>query len=343
MLLQDHMRSPGRKFLLAGRGGLNLTHSEPLEKLLHRYGDVRTALEPAIRAFPPDALRAWCETLGEPTFVGSSGRVFPKSMKASPLLRKWLRRLAELGVEYRSGDRWSGFSDAPTVLALGGASWPELGSDAGWVPVFRKAGIATAPFVASNARQQIDWSDFLTDKHAGAHLKNVAVSHAGATQRGDVVISRHGLEGTPIYALSRSVRDNPEASLIVDLRPDLAESEIASRLGRQRAKDSLANRYRKALGLSSAAVALMREAKSENPKRLEFKTQGSTDLARAISSSGGVMWHEVDEEFRLKKRPDTMVIGEMLDWDAPTGGYLLQACLSMGHFAATQFLKRASR
>jgi uncharacterized flavoprotein (TIGR03862 family) len=340
VVLQDHMRSPGRKFLLAGRGGLNLTHSEDLELLLGRYGDASARLEPAIRAFPPAALRAWCEAFGEPVFVGSSGRVFPVAMKASPLLRKWLRRLDALGVEFKPVTRWTGFTEDTTILALGGASWPELGSDASWVPIFEKAGITVSPFVASNARQQIAWSTHIKEKHAGAHVKTVTVEHNGTVVRGDIVISKDGLEGTPIYALSQSLRANPDRPLIIDLKPDLAGSDVAGLLSRQRTKDSFSNRYRKAFGLSPAAIGLMREAKSDDPKRLEFPTRGANDLRRAISSSGGVAWNEIDADYTLIKYPSTMVIGEMIDWDAPTGGYLLQACMAMGRFAALSLAAR---
>jgi uncharacterized flavoprotein (TIGR03862 family) len=340
VVLQDHMRSPGRKFLLAGRGGLNLTHSEDVDLLLRRYGVSSARLEPVIRAFPPDTLRAWCEALGEPVFVGSSGRVFPVAMKASPLLRKWLRRLDAIGVEFGPATRWTGFTEDTTILALGGASWPELGSDASWVPIFEKAGITVSPFVASNARQQIAWSTHIKEKHAGAHVKTVAVEHDGTVVRGDIVISKDGLEGTPIYALSQSLRANPDRPLIIDLKPDLAGSDVAELLSRQRTKDSFSNRYRKAFGLSPSAIGLMREAKSDDPKRLEFQTRGANDLRRAISSSGGVAWNEIDADYTLIKYPSTMVIGEMIDWDAPTGGYLLQACMAMGRFAALSLAAR---
>ncbi len=339
VVLQDHMRSPGRKLLLAGRGGLNLTHSEPLDKLLSRYGSSRARLEPAIRSFPPDAVRQWCADLGEPTFVGSSGRVFPVAMKSSPLLRKWLRKLSAQGVTFMPGKRWQEFSSTPTILALGGASWPELGSDATWVDVFRQHQIAVTPFAAANSRQRVAWSTILQERHAGAHIKNVTLTHNGNTSHGDIVIARDGLEGTPVYALSQSLRENPGLPLILDLKPGLIAEHVTERLARQRAKDTQSSRYRKAFGLTPPAVALMLETKSSDPKGLRIKTEGPVELRRAISSAGGVSWDEVDEEFRLRKQPNTMVVGEMLDWEAPTGGYLLQACFSMGHFAANRFLQ----
>jgi uncharacterized flavoprotein (TIGR03862 family) len=338
--LHDHMRLPGRKFLLAGRGGLNLTHSEPLEKLLDRYGAARPMLEPAIRAFPPDAVRNWCDEMGEPTFVGSSGRIFPTSMRASPLLRKWLLRLGEQGVIYKPNTRWTDFSEAPTILALGGGSWPELGSDAQWLTVFARHGIETEPFQAFNGRQRVSWSAMMVAKFAGAYIKNVALHHGDSVAHGDVVLAADGIEGTPVYALSASLRTNPDKKIIIDLRPDMKPEQVSERLAKQRGKDSFANRYRKALGLSPAAIALMREVKSIDPKVLHLKTEGPVELRRAISSAGGVAWLEVDAQFRLIKRPNTMVIGEMLDWDAPTGGYLLQACFSTGYFAAIKYLER---
>lgn len=338
--LHDHMRLPGRKFLLAGRGGLNLTHSEPLDKVLERYGTAREKMESALRAFPPDAARLWCEELGEPIFVGSSGRVFPSSMKASPLLRKWLQRLNAQGVNFISPRRWVEFSIAPTILALGGASWPELGSDATWMVTFKRNSIHVNQFVAANSRQRVSWSEVMVARFAGAHIKNVELRHGQKIARGDIVISSDGIEGAPVYALSGSLRENPTLPLTIDLRPDLSTEQMDSNLARQRNKDSFANRHRKAFNMAPAAIALMRETKSSNPKTLQLKTDGPVELRRAISSAGGVAWSEVDEQFRLRKHPTTMVVGEMLDWDAPTGGYLFQACLSTGYFAAIKYLER---
>ena len=333
----DHHRMPARKFLLAGRGGLNLTHAEPLEQVLQRYGEARPLLEPCIRAFPPDALRRWCAELGIETFVGSSGRVFPDGLKASPLLRAWLRRLQALGVKRTSPTAWTGFDDVPTILAMGGASWPELGSNAAWVERFQDAGIAVTPLVASNSRQKVAWSDHM-QRFAGTPLKNVAVTAGGHTVRGEIMLMKDGIEGGAIYALSPHLRI-AGATLTIDLKPDLSAQQVAERLARPRGKDSRSTFLRKALNLPPAAIALMREVTSDTPKAVALTTHGPVDLRRAISSAGGVARDEIDAHFRLLKEPNTWVVGEMLDWDAPTGGYLLQACLATARFAADDCLK----
>ena len=218
--IHDHMPSPARKFLLAGRGGLNLTHSEPLETFLERYGDARGFLEPAIRAFPPDALVAWANGLGIETFVGSSGRVFPKQMKASPLLRAWLRRLDAQGVKLVPRSRWPGFDGRPALLAFGGASWPHLGSDATWLPAFAAQGITVHPFKPANSRFLVRWSDVFRQKFAGTPVKNVALTYAGKRVRGELMISQEGIEGGAIYALSKGLREKPGHPLVIDFRPD---------------------------------------------------------------------------------------------------------------------------
>ncbi len=336
----DHHRQPARKFLLAGRGGLNITHSEPLEQLLNRYGDARAFLEPAIRAFPPEALRLWCGGMGIETFVGSSGRIFPDGMKASPLLRAWLRRLEGLGVTRKTPQAWTGFDDVPTILAMGGASWPELGSDAAWVRLFNDAGIDVAPMSASNSRQRVAWSREFTGRFAGQPVKNVAVSVAGgAPVRGELLIAEDGIEGGAVYAMARHLRA-PGTSLQIDLKPDLSAQQVAERLSRPRGKDSRSTYLRKTLNLSPAAIALMRETGGENPKQVMLSVQGPVDIRRAISTAGGVARHEVDSHFRLLKQPGTWVAGEMLDWDAPTGGYLLQACMATARWAAQDCLQQ---
>ncbi len=332
--LHDHMVRPARKFLLAGRGGLNLTHSEPLEQLLQRYGDTRRFLEPAIRKFPPDALRDWCHALGIETFVGTSGRVFPRTLKASPLLRAWLRQLGERGVQLYPNSPWPGFGEKPAILAFGGASWPQLGSNAAWVAAFETAGIRVVPFVPSNGRQLVQWTQHFAVKNAGKPIKNVALTHAGHTVRGEIMISRDGIEGGAIYALSRSLRGDPKPVIEVDLRPDISQAVVAGRYVQRRQKDTLSNFLRKAFGLSDTAISLMHETRAENPKRVQLKLEGSAGLARAISSSGGVAWDEIDAGFQLRKQPGVFLAGEMLDWDAPTGGYLLQASFATGYAAA---------
>ena len=241
VILIDHMPAPARKFLLAGRGGLNLTHSEPLDAFLARYGEARGRLEPAIRAFPPEALIAWASGLGIETFVGSSGRVFPKAMKASPLLRAWLRRLDSLGVTLRSRTEWAGFEGIPTILAMGGASWPHLGSDAKWVPVLQAAGIMVHPFKPANSRFLVNWSKIFRERFAGTPVKNVALSYAGHRVRGELMISQDGIEGGAIYALSKGMREKPGHPLMIDLRPDLTVEALAGEaaLGQKRGDPDL--------------------------------------------------------------------------------------------------------
>jgi uncharacterized flavoprotein (TIGR03862 family) len=332
----DHQAKPSRKFLLAGRGGLNLTHSEPIERLLARYGSARPMLEPAIRAFSPDDVRTWVAGLGVETFIGSSGRVFPVGMKASPLLRAWLRRLEGLGVVLKSREVWTDFDDVSTVLALGGASWPELGSDGGWVPIFEKAGVAVSPLQASNGRQRVAWRQGFADNFAGTPIKNVSVSTGGLSQRGEIMIARDGIEGGAVYAVaSAGVRE-----LVIDLKPDVSETEVAEKMAKRFRKDSRSNFLRKAFNLSPSAIGLMAEAKSDDPKHVVIPIVGAGDLRRAISTRGGVAFSEVDENFQLRKYPNTYVVGEMLDWDAPTGGYLLQACFSTARLAAMDLVKR---
>ncbi len=359
----DRMPSLGRKFLLAGRGGLNLTHSEPLDRFLGQYGPARAALAPAIEAFPPDALRAWCEALGQETFVGSSGRVFPRAFKASPLLRAWLRRLGAAGVQLRTGHRFVGWdgdalrfdtasgpalvnADA-TILALGGASWPRLGSDGAWVPALEAAGAAVAPLRPSNVGFLHPWSPHVF-RFAGEPLKRIAATHAGRTVRGEAIITAEGIEGGAIYALSAGLRDaietHGEAILTLDLRPDLDMSALAARLGG--AGISMSNALRRA-GLSAAASSLVREVPSDLPlaervKALPLKLTGIRTIDRAISTAGGVKFSTLDGAM-LHTRPGVFLAGEMLDWEASTGGYLLQACFATGRAAGIQALEWLGR
>lgn len=336
--IHDHMPAPARKFLLAGRGGLNLTHSEPLDAFLERYGEAQSFLEPAIRAFPPEALIGWANGLGIETFVGTSGRVFPKQMKASPLLRAWLRRLDGLGVTLVTRSRWQGFDGTPTILALGGASWPQLGSDAAWLPLFAAKGITVHPFKPANSRFLVHWSPVFRAKFAGTPVKNVALTYAGKRVRGELMISQEGIEGGAIYALSKGLREKPGHPVMIDFRPDLTEDILAQRLQKPRGKDSLSNYLRKVAGLSPVAINLLRETgtapDARGIKAMPLKLERPAGLARAISSAGGVAREEVDEHFQLHKAPLTYCVGEMLDWEAPTGGYLLQACFSTAVRAA---------
>lgn len=371
----DHKRSVGRKFLLAGRGGLNITHSEPIDALLARYGPRRDRLEPIIRRFSPDDLRAWCAGLGQPTFVGSSGRVFPESFRATPLLRAWLARLAERGVEFRQGHRWLGWADdsdgvpIPTclrfsradgstseatadvvVIGLGGASWPRVGSDGGWVGEFERRGVVVVPLAATNCGVELPWTAEFATRFAGTPLKNAAVLVGGESVRGDPVITADGLEGGPIYAQSAALREaladgGTEATLIIDLQPDLTVDALTRRLAdRKRVKDSRSTWLRRA-AFAPVAVGLLREATGNQlptePSRMAALAKGVRltvsalmPLDRAISSAGGVSFDELDDRLMLTRLPGCFVAGEMLDWEAPTGGYLLQASFSTGVAAA---------
>jgi uncharacterized flavoprotein (TIGR03862 family) len=350
----DATASPLRKFLLAGRGGLNLTHSEPLDAFLTRYGGARDRLAPALAAFPPEALRAWAAELGEPTFIGSSGRVFPESFKATRLARAWLRRLGELGVAYLPRRRFVGLAEGgalfadgeirladAVVLALGGASWPRLGGDGGWVAPLREAGVEVAPLAPSNMGLKVAWSAPFGARFAGQPIKAARWSLGAASSRAEAVVTADGLEGGAIYALSAAAREaigrDGFAELVVDLKPDQSEAALAAKLvGRPGASRS--TRLAKA-GLSPLAAGLLREA-GELPadpaalaarvKRCPVRAIGVADIARAISSAGGVRWSALDERFMLRARPGVFVAGEMIDWEAPTGGYLLQACFATG-------------
>jgi len=367
----ERMPSVGRKLLLAGRGGLNLTHSEALEALLARYGDAEVRLRPAIEAFAPAALRAWCEGLGQATFVGSSGRVFPQAMKASPLLRAWLGRLGAQRVAFAFRHHWRGWDDTGrllfttpqgdvavasdcVVLALGGASWPRLGSDGGWVEPLAKGGIGIAPLRPANCAFVVDWSDVFRNRFEGQPLKRIGLSFAGVGVRGEALVTRTGIEGGGIYALSGVLRDaiaaSGQATLQIDLRPDLTLAELQRRLGAPRGKQSLSTFLRKAVKLSPAAIGLLREADAAAPasdvaalaariKAVPIRLVGVAPIARAISSAGGVAFDEVDAHFMLRRRPGTFVAGEMLDWEAPTGGYLLQAAFATGAAAGHGVLR----
>lgn len=365
--IYERMTSPARKFLLAGRGGLNLTHSEPIDALLDRYGTARAWLEPAIRAFPPQALRGWADGLGAESFVGSSGRVFPKAMKASPLLRAWLARLDGLGVQLHAGRLWTGWDESgalrftlrdgsletvrprATLLALGGASWPRLGADGSWAALLEQRGIVVAPLRSANAGFTVTWSVLMRNKFAGLPLKRIALEFAGQCVSGEAMIDAGGIEGGAVYALSGPLREalarDGQAILTIDLRPDLSEPELATRLARRRPGETLSNHLRKAAGLSLVAAAVLREAAS-GPlpaapdalarliKAAPLRLTGMASLARAISTAGGVRADDVDVDFMLKRLPGVFVAGEMLDWEAPTGGYLLQACFATGVAAA---------
>lgn len=373
--LYDRMPSPARKLLMAGRGGLNLTHSEPLDLFLTRYGAASQWLTPAIRSFPPEALRAWSEGLGQETFVGSSGRVFPRCMKAAPLLRAWLQRLEGLGVQYCPRHTWHGWHNeslwftnatgesvlvqpSTVLLAMGGASWPRLGSDGAWVELL-KPYVPVAPLRPSNVGFLVNWSAHLASRFAGAPLKPVAISHEAVTRQGEAMITSRGIEGGVIYALSPALRDaiaqEGQAHIMLDLRPAMTVEALAQKLSAPRGSKSLSSFLRSA-GFSPLAVALLREVTTGeqlaamNPpalaarlKALPLTLTATAGMARAISSAGGIKQEALNEDFMFTNAPGLFAAGEMLDWEAPTGGYLLQACFSTGVAAAKGMLRYLGR
>jgi uncharacterized flavoprotein (TIGR03862 family) len=361
----ERMASPARKFLMAGRGGLNLTHSEPLAALLARYGGDTAAIQTAVAAFPPERLIAWAEGLGQPTFKGSSGRIFPKAMKASPLLRAWLKRLESLGVVLKLQHTWTGFADEgaytlcdanaclltirpdAVVFAMGGASWPRLGSDGSWISVLERAGIEVAPLRAANCGVLIRWSDIFSSRFAGAPLKRIAVTVGNTMRRGEAVVTRTGLEGGVIYGLGPQIRAALDrqgaAELVIDLKPDMTTAALTKRLSLPRGSQSESNFLRKALSLDAPAIGLMREAGplpatpdaiAGRIKSLSLRVHGTAGLERAISTAGGVRLSGLTDDLMVPGRPGLFVAGEMLNWDAPTGGYLLQAAFATGQRAA---------
>jgi uncharacterized flavoprotein (TIGR03862 family) len=375
----DAMPSVGRKLLMAGRGGLNLTHSEALRDFLARYGAAKSHLAPAIEAFPPDALRAWSEELGQPTFVGSSGRVFPQAFKASPLLCAWLRRLDAMGVQLALRHRWTGWDQngkllfqtaegqhvvgsSATVLALGGASWPRLGSDGGWVETLVARGVLVTPLLPSNCAFGVQWSPVFLERHAGYPLKGIALRFGGSTVRGEIMLTQAGIEGGPVYALSAPLREEIQthgsAVLFVALRPDMSTPELAARLNAPRGKSSLATHLRKKLNLAPAGIGLLQEAAlalgdpltlmpmdelAVNVNSVPVLLISIAPIARAISTAGGISFDELDSDFMIRRLPGVFAAGEMLDWEAPTGGYLLQASFATGAAAGRGALKYLGR
>ena len=375
----DAMPSAGRKFLMAGRGGLNLTHSELLPAFLARYREATPRLAAAIEAFPPEALRAWSEALEQPTFIGTSGRVFPKAFKASPLLRAWLRRLDTDGVKFAFRHRWIGWDtegrlafqtpDGPhsanasaAVLALGGASWPRLGSDGGWVDVLAAKGVAVSPLKPANCGFTIDWSEVFRDRFEGQPLKGVELSIGPHSARGEAIITRAGIEGGVVYALSAELREavqrDGQAMLTIALRPDPAADALARKLSAPKGKRSLSNFLRKATGLSPIAIGLLQEAAKASGMSLAsmpsadlarfinavpIRLTGVAPIARAISSAGGIAFDELDADYMIRRLPGVFAAGEMLDWEAPTGGYLLQASFATGTAAGKGLLRWLQR
>ncbi|WP_426434319.1 NAD(P)/FAD-dependent oxidoreductase [Bradyrhizobium genosp. P] len=362
----DAMPSAGRKFLMAGRGGLNLTHSEQLADFLPRYREATPRLDASIKAFPPQALRDWSDALGQPTFVGSSGRVFPKAFKASPLLRAWLRRLDAAGVQFAFRHRWIGWDESSgllfatpagprvakpdaTVLALGGASWPRLGSDGVWTATLAAKGVTISKLRPANSGFKVEWSDVFRDRFEGQPLKGVALTVGAHSVRGEAMITRTGIEGGAIYALSAELREAVlgigQATLEIALRPDLDAADLTTRLSGNRGRQSLANFLRKAAQVSPVGIGLMQEVAiasgrplaSFSPAELAqlinaipVQLTGVAPIARAISTAGGIAFEELDDNFMLRRLPGVFAAGEMLDWEAPTGGYLLQASFATG-------------
>ena len=363
--LYDAMPSLGRKFLMAGKGGLNLTHSEPLEAFLCRYGARRVAIEPLLRAFGPDDLRAWARDLGVDTFVGSSGRVFPTEMKAAPLLRAWLHRLRGAGVRSHVRHRWLGWDDQnrlrfatpdgelvvaadASVLALGGGSWAKLGSDGAWVPVLRAAGVEVAPLKPANCGFDADWSRCFRERFAGQPLKTIVLSFAGETRRGECVITETGLEGSLVYAFASRLREAIEAdgaaTVGIDLLPDHGAERVAAEVQRPRGSRSWSSHLQSRLGLAGAKAGLLRECLDQagyaDPaalaaaiKALPVRLCRPRPIDEAISTAGGVPFEALDDRLMVKVRPGVFCAGEMLDWEAPTGGYLLSACCASGRVA----------
>jgi uncharacterized flavoprotein (TIGR03862 family) len=383
----DAMPSAGRKFLMAGKGGMNITHAEAFGDFLARYGARRADIEPLLRSFPPETLREWIHGLGIATFVGTSGRVFPTGMKAAPLLRAWLHRLRESGVHFHARHRWCGWgeqgalrfeivqssgsvphpSPLPTplprageganvksissdavVLALGGGSWPQLGSDGAWVSLLAQRGIAIAPLRPANCGFDVRWSTHFRERFAGEPLKSIAATFGEVRKQGECVITEHGIEGGLVYALSAALRDEIDhsghATLHLDLLPDLSPQRVQDEVSHPRGSRSLSSHLQSRLGLKGVKANLLREALTAEQmhdtallartiKALPLRLVAARPLVEAISSAGGVTFAALDERLMLKKMPGVFCAGEMLDWEAPTGGYLLTACFASGHAA----------
>jgi uncharacterized flavoprotein (TIGR03862 family) len=368
----DSMPSMGRKFLMAGKGGLNITHSDPYPVFLSRYGSRSDQLKPMLDRFDADALREWVHQLGIKTFVSSSGRVFPAEMKAAPLLRAWLHKLRQRGVSFHVRHQWSGWNEAnpqnlrftaphgekevnadAVVLALGGGSWPQLGSTGAWVPLLVQQGIQVAPLVPANCGFDVAWSEYFSQRFAGLPLKSISATFNDALQQGDCVITETGIEGGLIYALSAALREEitmkGTATLYLDLAPNQSLASLIDRFSQARGKQSLANHLRKRLGIEGVKAGLLREVLGNEDfndpiklcstiKALPIKLLATRPIAEAISSAGGVSFDAVDENLMIRSLPGVFCAGEMLDWEAPTGGYLLTACFASGRTAGNGVL-----
>ena len=374
--LFDAMASVGRKFLLAGKGGLNLTHSEPLEAFLSRYGVRRAQLAPTIRSFGPDEVRAWAQRLGISTFIGTSGRIFPTDLKAAPLLRAWLRRLRKAGVQFHVRHRWCGWdgqsqlqfstpqgtesilADA-VVLALGGRSWPKLGSEAAWIPILEERRVPVKPLQPANCGFDVKWTDHFRTKFAGHPVKTVGVvvktvDDVVIRRQGEFIITESGVEGGVIYSVSAGLRDviatNGVATLRLDLAPDREVQRLMKDLSQPRGKRTMATHLERRAGIAGVKAGLLREVLSKEEfadsvrlaaaiKSLPLRLVATRPIEEAISTAGGVKFEGLDEQLMFRRLPGVFGAGEMLDWEAPTGGYLLTACLATGHMAGAGALK----
>ncbi len=360
----DAMPSVGRKFLMAGKGGLNITHSEPYDAFLSRYGSRKDKVKPMLDRFDAERLRAWVQELGIETFIGSSGRIFPAEMKAAPLLRAWLHRLRQSGVAFHMRHQWLGWGDpnAETlrfmtpqgisiikadaiVLTLGGGSWPQLGSTGSWVSLLVERGVRVIPLMPANCGFDIGWSEYFRGRFVGQPLKSITASFKNFRQRGDLIVTSTGVEGGLIYALSAPLRDkiaaNGSATLLLDLLPDKPLSFLIDKISQPRGKQTMANHLRKCLGIAGVKAGLLREILPKTGfadpiklcsliKALPIKLSATRPISEAISSAGGVSFEEVDGHLMLRALPGVFCAGEMLDWEAPTGGYLLTACFATG-------------
>ena len=373
VIIYERKPTFGRKFLMAGRGGLNISHSENLDDFIKKYGSQSSIFKKIINDFSPQNLRDWCKGLGEKTFIGSSGRIFPESFKSSPLLRAWLARLKKQNVIFKINHDWQGwknnnlvfntknglfFSKSDfTILSLGGASWPKLGSDGSWVKILKDQGVKVSLLQPSNCGFMAEWSEIFSKRFEGKSSKSVLLSFKDKKVRGEFIITKNGVEGGAIYALSSLLRDeinlNGEARLTLDLKPDLTFKEIQMRLQKPILKMSMSNYLRKNLNLSEVAIGLL----MERPEREKLHNISSEVLAhaikfytinlkktfsieRAISTAGGVAFEAIDENFMLINKPNVFISGEMLDWEAPTGGYLLQACIANGAYVANCIINK---
>ncbi|MDQ6940622.1 MAG: TIGR03862 family flavoprotein [Verrucomicrobiota bacterium] len=334
VILCDGQRSVGRKFLIAGRGGLNLTHGEPAENFPLRYREHPERWQDLLGEFGPDDLRGWAEDLGVESYVGTSGRVFPRGQKAAILLRAWVRRLRAQGVQFRMDARLSGFvrhserwqvqfekhslGAKALVFALGGASWPETGSDGSWPALFHRHGIAIAPWQPANSGWEVDWPEGFLERAEGKPLKNLVVRAGDESVSGELLITRYGIEGGAIYRLGPILRAMAQPEIEIDLKPQLSPETVRTRLTSGSVK------------LNEAAQALLEFFPNMEIKKFRLRLRGPRPIEEAISSAGGVRWEELDDDLMLRKLPGVFVAGEMIDWEAPTGGYLLQGCFSTG-------------